>query len=86
MGRYFSAQYARSKVLKQTEDDIIEIDKQIEQEIDDGILPDPASMMDPETGMPLDPLAGQSMMGSPINGQGIDASSTEVKMPKGGEI
>ena len=86
MGRYFSAQYARSKVLKQTEDDIIEIDKQIEQEIDEGILPDPTSMMDPETGMPLDPLAGQSMMGAPVTGQEVNGSATEVKMPKGGEI
>ena len=43
-------------------------------------------MMDPETGMPLDPLAGQSMMGAPVNGQEVNGSATEVKMPKGGEI
>ena len=86
MGRYFSAQYVRSKILKQTEEEIKEIDGQIDQEIEDGILPDPASMMDPETGMPLDPLAGQSMMGAPINGQEVNGSATEVKMPKGGEI
>ncbi len=86
MGRYFSAQYVRTKVLKQTEDEIIEIDGQIDKEIEEGILPDPAAMMDPETGMPLDPLAGQSMMGAPINGQEVNGSATEVKMPKGGEI
>ena len=86
MGRYFSAAYVRSKILKQTEEEIKEIDGQIDQEIEDGILPDPASMMDPETGMPLDPLAGQSMMGAPINGQEVNGSATEVKMPKGGEI
>jgi len=86
MGRYFSAAYVRNKVLKQTEDEIKEIDAQIDQEIEDGVLPDPAAMMDPETGMPLDPLAGQSMMGAPINGQEVNGSATEVKMPKGGEI
>ena len=86
MGRYFSAQYVRTKVLKQTEDEIIEIDGQIDKEIEEGILPDPTAMMDPETGMPLDPLAGQSMMGAPINGQEVNGSATEVKMPKGGEI
>jgi len=86
MGRYFSAAYVRNKVLKQTEDEIKEIDAQIDKEIEDGVLPDPAAMMDPETGMPLDPLAGQSMMGAPINGQEVNGSATEVKMPKGGEI
>ena len=86
MGRYFSTAYVRSKILKQTEEEIKEIDSQIDQEIEDGVLPDPASMMDPETGMPLDPLAGQSMMGAPVNGQEVNGSATEVKMPKGGEI
>ena len=88
MGRYFSAQWARQKVLKQTEDEMQEMDEQIDKEIEDGVLPDPASMMDPETGLPLDPLAGQSMMGAPVNGSDItsDAQATQVKMPKGGEI
>ena len=83
MGRYFSAAYVRNKVLKQTEDEIKEIDSQIDKEIEEGILPDPAAMMDPETGMPVD---GQSMMGAPINGEEVNGSATEVKMPKGGEI
>ena len=38
LGRYFSAQYVRSKILKQTETEIKDIDKQIEREIKDGIL------------------------------------------------
>jgi len=88
MGRYFSAEYVRTKVLKQTEEEIKEIDTQIDQEIEDGVLPDPSTMMDPETGMPLDPLAGQSMLGAPVNGSDVtsDAQATQVKMPKGGEI
>jgi len=86
MGRYFSAEYVRSRILKQTEEEIKEIDAQIDQEIEDGVLPDPATLMDPATGMPLDPLASQSMMGAPVNGQEVNGSATEVKMPKGGEI
>ena len=83
MGRYYSAEYVRTKILKQTETEIIEIDAQIDKEIEEGILPDPAAMMDPETGMPLDPSMMGGASGSPM---GIDGQSTEVKMPKGGEI
>jgi len=88
MGRYYSAEYVRTKILKQTEEEIKEIDAQIDQEIEDGVLPDPASLMDPATGMPLDPLGGQSIMGAPVNGGDVtsDAQATQVKMPKGGEI
>jgi len=52
IGRYYSAEYARKKVLRQTEAEIIEIDQQIEQEIKDGVIPDPADI-DPITGEPL---------------------------------
>jgi len=52
IGKYFSVDYVRRKVLKQTDSEIVEIDKQIEKEIRDGILPDP-SAVDPITGEPL---------------------------------
>ena len=52
IGRFYSAEYARKKVLRQTEQEIIEIDQQIEKEIEDGTIPDPA-MVDPVTGEPL---------------------------------
>ena len=55
MGKYFSNHYVRTKVLKQTEDDIKEIDKEIEKEIKDGSLMDPNAMVDPNTGAPMDP-------------------------------
>ena len=85
MGKYFSAQYVRSKVLKQTEDNIKEMDEQIAQEIEDGILPDPNMPIDPATGMPMDPNMdlGQPMTDPDLESQG---ASTEVEMPKGGEI
>jgi hypothetical protein len=52
IGKYFSVDYVRRKVLRQTDAEIIEIDKQIEKEIKDGIIPDPNSV-DPITGEPL---------------------------------
>ena len=41
IGKYFSVDYVRRKVLRQTDAEIIEIDEQIEKEIKDGIIPDP---------------------------------------------
>jgi len=52
IGKYFSVDYVRRKVLKQTDAEIKEIDEQIEREIKDGIIPDPNSI-DPITGEPL---------------------------------
>jgi hypothetical protein len=52
IGKYFSVQYVRTKVLRQTDGDIVEIDKQIDKEIKDGVIPDPDSI-DPITGEPL---------------------------------
>ena len=42
----------RRKILRQTDSEILEIDEQIEQEIKDGIIPDPEAV-DPITGEPL---------------------------------
>jgi len=62
IGKYFSAQYARTKILRQTDADIVEIDKQIKKEIEEGIIPDP-NAIDPITGEPL-PIGGDpGMMG-----------------------
>ena len=56
-GKYFSLDYLRRQVLKHSDAEIKEIDKQIEQEIADGKLADPATI-DPMTGMPMeDPAA-----------------------------
>ena len=85
MGKYFSAQYVRTKVLKQTEDDIKEMDEQMAQEIEDGIIPDPNMPVDPSTGMPADQaLAGYDMMGTVPDGMPEEQAPTQ--MPKGGEI
>ena len=76
IGKYYSTEYVRKRVLRQTDGEIIEIDEQIEQEIRDGIIPDPNSV-DPITGEPL-PDAGGEMLGDvpvepEINGGITDA-------------
>jgi len=54
IGKYFSADYVRRKILRQTDTEIIEIDAQIKREIKKGIIPDPKAI-DPITGAPLPP-------------------------------
>ena len=83
MGKYFSAQYVRTKILKQTETEIEEIDKQIEKEIKDGIIPDPNVPVDPATGMPMDPNMD---LGAPINEPDLESQGKATEAPEGGEI
>jgi hypothetical protein len=88
LGKYFSAQYIRTKVLKQSDTEIIEIDKQIKKEIEDGIIPDPNQPIDPTTGMPTQDMNGSMDLGQPMMEPGLEnqAKATQVQMPKGGEI
>ena len=90
VGRYFSQDYLRRKILRQTDEEIIEQDKIMKKEIEDGIIPDPNQPIDPNTGMPLDQTS-QMDLGQPVMEPELNASSTEinakpVEMPKGGEI
>ena len=78
IGKYYSTEYVRKKILRQTDQEIIEIDMQIEDEIAKGILPDP-SMIDPITGQPL-PQGGD--LGAPVTDEEIDASETDAQMQK----
>ena len=83
MGKYFSNHYVRTKVLKQTEDDIKEIDKEIEKEIKDGSLMDPNAMVDPNTGAPMDPNMD---LGQPITEPDLESQGSATEAPEGGEI
>ena len=56
VGKYFSAEYIRRQVLKQTDVEIKEIDKQIKQEIADGVIMDPMAMQALEMGLGEDPM------------------------------
>jgi hypothetical protein len=84
VGKYYSQDYVRRKILRQTDQEIIEQDDIMKKEIENGIIPDPNAPVDPETGQPLldDNIRGDS--GSvPIEPE-IDGSATEA--PKGAEI
>jgi len=85
MGKYFSNHFVRTKVLKQTEDDIKEIDKEIEKEIKDGSLMDPNAMVDPNTGAPIDPNAAMDL-GQPITEPDLESQGSATEAPEGGEI
>jgi len=61
IGKYYSTEYVRKRILRQTDGEIVEIDTQIEDEIQKGIIPDP-STLDPITGEPL-PQEGDPAMG-----------------------
>ena len=58
IGKFYSTEYVRKKILRQTDTEIIELDQQIEDEIEKGILPDP-SQIDPITGQPLPQQGGE---------------------------
>ena len=77
IGKYYSNEYVRRKVLRQTDSEIIEIDAQIDDEIQKGIIPDPNSI-DPITGEPLPQDGGQNALGDVPMEPEIDGSSTEV--------
>ena len=61
IGKFYSTEYVRKRVLRQSDQEIEEIDVQIEDEIQKGIIPDPA-MMDPITGEPLPQEGGGDPM------------------------
>ena len=85
IGKYFSQDYVRRHILRQTDVEILEQDALIKKEIKDGIIPDPATI-DPATGQPLDSAAGMDL-GKPQMEPEIDGSATEApELPKGGEI
>ena len=83
VGKYFSQDYLRRKVLRQTDQEIIEQDELIEKEIKSGVIPDPADMqVDPATGEVVS--AAPMDLGKPVVEPEID--ETSVEPPEGGEI
>ena len=74
IGKFYSTEYVRKRVLQQTDQEIEEIDMQIEDEIEKGILPNPAEV-DPITGEPLP--QGQDLGDVPTD-EDPDASAAKV--------
>ena len=86
VGKYYSQDYVRRKILRQTDVEIIEQDKLIDKEIKAGIIPDPATI-DPATGLPFAPEGAGGDLGAPVMEPEADGSATEApELPKGGEI
>jgi hypothetical protein len=50
IGKFYSVEYIRKNILQQSDSEIIEMDKQIKKEIDDGIIQDPTAQMDDTPG------------------------------------
>ena len=98
VGKYFSQDYVRRKVLRQTTEEIMEQDELIDQEIKDGIIPDPAEMMlDPEGSgglLPPPPPEEQNMEAPDATDAATNANAATVDLeidktkskPSGGVI
>jgi hypothetical protein len=76
VGRYYSTEYVRRKVLQQKDQEIIEIDQQIEDEIERGIIPDPnEQMLQMEPGMAPE---GQQPPEENVRQRGNDMTDTDL--------
>jgi len=92
LGKYFSIDYVRRYVLKQTDQEIVDLDKQMKKEIEAGLVIDPVQsqqmQMDMQMGIPPGGAAGMNM-GQPVMEPNLDAqgkSTQAPELPKGGEI
>jgi hypothetical protein len=63
IGKYYSQNYIRRKILRQTDEEILEEDILIQQEIEEGKIPDPNAPIDPATGLPM-PTTGDNINGA----------------------
>ena len=83
VGKYFSQDYVRRKVLHQTDDEIVEQDKLIAAEIEAGLYVDPVAMQQLDvTAAATDVAAQQSNLTEPDS----EKDSKAVEAPEGGEI
>ena len=86
VGKFYSNDYVRRKILRQTDQEIIEQDQQIKKEIEEGIIPDPNAIeVDPVTGQPLTGAIDQPPQ-MPTSPKSPEASGDEIETPSGGEI
>ena len=85
LGRYFSAEYVRREILRQTDSEIKEINAQMKKEIKDGIIPDPAMMMNPMgMGGPQD--QNQNALGTMPQEPGLTNTQAGVDLGSAGEL
>jgi hypothetical protein len=86
VGKYFSQDYVRRKILRQTDVEILEQDELIKKEIESGLIPDPNAVVEPGMeGQQPD----QMDLGQPVVEPDLEGESKSVEppsIPKGGEI
>ncbi len=80
IGKYYSTEFVRKKILRQTDSEIVEIDIQIDDEIAKGILPDPNAPVD-EFGNPI-PQSNNSVPLGDVPEDPDAVGSNEVQAPK----
>jgi len=81
VGKYFSVEYMRRQVLKQTDQEMVEIDKQIEEETEAGIIQSPEELAAMEAG--IDPAA---VGGAPAQEVAPNQSTIDPADQKRGEF
>mgnify|MGYP003113570987 FL=1 len=91
VGKYFSQDYVRRKIIRQTDADILEEDAKIEQEIKDGIIVDPleaAMAVDGmQPGMPQEGAVSTGpALGQPVMEPDLEQQGKKTEAPSGGEI
>ena len=81
IGKYFSQDYVRRKILRQTDEEIVDQDKLIAAEIEAGLYPDPLMMQSME-------LAGAAMdlQNKAPSTEDPKVDDKAVEAPEGGEI
>jgi len=87
IGKYYSTEYIRKKILRQTDSEIVELDLQIEDEISKGILPDPNQPTD-EMGNPIptENPSEQPALGEIPTEEPAPEAPKIIAEPKGGKI
>jgi hypothetical protein len=89
IGTYYSRDYVRRKILRQTDQEIVDEDQLIKKEIKNGDYPDPKLMpaVGPD-GMPLDPMAAgnQTLGANPKEPDLSSANKATSINAKGAEI
>ena len=85
IGKYYSQDWVRRKVLRQTDLDILEQDKLIEKEINDGTIQDPKELEMAVDGVGVPPNGGGDLGAVPKEPD-LESQGSATEAPEGGEI
>jgi len=79
LGKYFSIKYIRQNILQQTDDEVVQIDKQIKDEIEAGLIMNPADMLAQQMDVPPEgaPPGNVDTLGKPVKEPGVSTANIE---------